>query len=1292
MATGNSDSVCDLFLEACEKGDLDKVNTFLEFGVDPNVVIENWPRNSIRLWDALTPLLAACNKGHLNIVKALLKSGANPNVCVSTFERNYFRTITPLLAACRMGSLNIVEALLQAKANPNGVNKKCQFPLMVAAYTGRADIIRSLVQAGAHPNKRYTASYFDLRIINPSCDVVEILLKHKANPNTAITKPGSRYITPLLAAICDKTYDDDGKGTGKIALHFASNKDVVKALLEADVNPNAPDDNGMTPLLTACLAITYDEVRAVGVIKLLLQYGADLNSKIQSVCDEEQLELYGATVDDAHGRARAVKIFELDGATHGEAALYSAIVRGFSEAVEVLLTAEFEGKISPDVTYEKFNSKTPLIIACDNRHAKVVLALIKCRANPNLADNDGNTPLIVACCKFSDNIAISVLLEANASLTKSNKYGVTPLIAACEVGRTNVVTKLLECEFETGAKTVNLSKKCGKTPLIIASKHGHCEIMSLLLEGGADLDKCDNNGRTPLIEACRHNQHQAVSMLLNAGADPNMADHDGTTPLIAACAYAGNNYNMRAHGHVINNLIFSLLQAGADPNKPDNKGQTPLIALAASEQEGTDIISTLIQNGADPNIADKDGKTPLVVACSRSHIHEGDATISTLLEASADINKADNEGITPLIAALLVNKYNTSSYNKDLTLKQLLYQSIANIDINHTAKDGSTALTVAKKYDRQYVELLRTKGALESASATDIANIRIPVSVNDHTDTTYHHELSTQEHDDDDGISDDNASAVDSVYYEAVTKAMSEGSGDMKVSLVTLHGPPGAGKTSLKRLLLGEPPLPPKQQNSTPIMDQPARAITTSKVGLKTGSGKLERVNENELLELLAGHVQDRPTHVQDEDGTFSRSSIDSTGNINNTCTGQVAIHPDEQSGGPSSDKEMTPHMHSETLSASSISRAQVMSVVLKDLIKSLKSRQSNTISSNIFDMHWFHIIDSGGQPQFQDVLPLLFHAQSLHIVVIRLNEQLDEKPKFRYIHEGKEVKCLPAHLTLTNFQIIERTCQLAQASGSKQPPWVMVVGTHLDLIDDYDETLEEKNQQLKVLQDKYSDVIITKSEEEIIFSVNAMIKDGAQRQQYRDELQQMVINAPVVEEKFTVPVRWLVLEMEVSRMSTDGIVSIGDCYKVAENLRMTEEETNLALKYFTDIAIHLHYPSAIPHILFTQMKPVVDRLSALISTSFTHSKLGPAGARKKLKDSGLFNKKDLHKICEVGESVLAQFTNDNFLELLQHLHIAVHISEDDYFLPCALSLSDDSQSSLESPSCDPIVFSWDKK
>ena len=546
MATGNSDSDMHVFLWACKKGDLDKVNMLLESGVNPNSVIEHaygFGNHSIN------PLLTACTEGHFNVVETLLKSGANPNVIIEIhvshknfYFDDHFSTITPLLAACKKGCLNIVEALLEAKADPNGVNKKCIFPLIVAAYTDRADITRCLIMAGADPNKRSIAklsSRSEKYIMKPtSCDAVEILLKGKADPNTVKTW-GRCYLTPLLIAISfmytcvwDETYEYHYiNAKGKTALHFASNKDVVKALLEANVDPNVPDDNGMTPLLRACLAIT-DKVTAVGVIKLLLQYGADLNSKIQ--CDEKQgkVELYGA--GDAYRSVPVVEMLEINNATHGEVALHIAIVRGFSEAVEVLLT---EGKISPDITFE--NGKTPLIIACDSHVAQVVLALIKCRANPNLADNDGTTPLIVACYRFSDNAIIFALLKAGADLTKSSKYGITPLIGACVLGCANIVTILLEA----GADFTVAEEKHGRTPLIIASEHGHCEVMSLLLKAGADFEKGDNNGNTPLIQACRRNEQQAVSMLLNAGADPNKADHDGTTPLIAALSsiYGRNN-------------------------------------------------------------------------------------------------------------------------------------------------------------------------------------------------------------------------------------------------------------------------------------------------------------------------------------------------------------------------------------------------------------------------------------------------------------------------------------------------------------------------------------------------------------------------------------------------------------------------------------------------------------------------------------------------------------------------------------------------------------------------------
>ena len=1240
--------------------------------------------------------LGACANGDLDRVNAFLNSGTiNPNTSHYVLSHKYdedIQFVTPLLVACREGHLNIIEALLEARANPNGVNEKCVFPLIVAAYIGRADIIKCLVKANADPHKcciTNVSSHFNNYQMKHSCNVVEILLKAKANPNTAYKVGiGSHVdtvltVTPLLAVICftmDYRHANEHNtcirwnGEGKTALHFASaydNQDVVNALLEAGANPNACDSRGYTPLSVACLVVS-DDATSSSTIKLLLQYGADLHINIQ----DGTKYVYSAM--DAG-------FLEIDGATQGEAALYSAIARGFNEVVKILLA-----KVSPNIAYK--NGKTPLILACNKRHTQVVLTLIEGGANLNLAEDDGSTPLIAAC--HSDNVSIvSDLLNAGADITRVNKDGITSLIAACTQGHADIINTLLKAGAD-----FTLSDNSGRTPLIAASEHGHHKAMSMLLESGADPNIVDNNGRTALRAAieCRHGiaSVQAVSILLKAGADPNIADHNGTTPLIAACAYnnnaiitylleAGVNPNITNHSGTtpliaacsnadkhsdhINNTVFTLLKHNADPNKSDSEGQTPLIALAASLWSNhVDSISTLLQGGANPNIADNNGRTPLIAACSR---HNSDAVISTLLGAGADINKADNKGITPLIAALL-------NGIKAIAI-QLLYQP--NCNINHSTEDGSTALAVATHHSRYYanyvdiIESLHAKGAI-----------------------IHHNELSRsiQEH------SHDN----DSIYNEAVTKSMSEGFVDIKVSLIALHGSPGVGKTSLKRLLLGELPLPPELQNSTPIMDQPARAITSSKVGclMKTGSEQLERINENVLLELLAGYVQDQLTQVGEN--KFSSLLISILNKLSRLLyKGMVA-----DTGGSSSGREI-PYSEisdfSSCISATPTCNSHdqhatlAESTILKDLVEYMKmmNRQSNVIGSslpqrNIFDMHWFHIIDSGGQPQFQDVLhvPFLFRAQSLHIVVIRLNERLDDKPKFRYIRKGEEVGCLPVHLALTNLQIIERTCQLAQASGSRQPPWVMVVGTHLDLIDDCDETLEEKNQRLKMLQEEYSDVIVTKSKEEVIFSLNAMVEDEAQRQQYRDELQQMIINAPVVKEKFPVPVRWLVLDMEVSRMSTDGIISIEHYYKIAKNLGMTEKETDTALKYFTDVGIHLHYLKAIPHIVFTQMMPVVDRLSTLISVSFTHSKFGPAGDRKKLKEKGLFSKKDLNKFCKVDES--GQFTNDDFLKLLQYLHIAVHVSDDDYFLPCALPLSDASQSFIESPSCDPIVFSWDKK
>ena len=89
----------------------------------------------------------------------------------------------------------------------------------------------------------------------------------------------------------------------------------------------------------------------------------------------------------------------------------------------------------------------------------------------------------------------------------------------------------------------------------------------------------------------------------------------------------------------------------------------------------------------------------------------------------------------------------------------------------------------------------------------------------------------------------------------SLIRAMKEGGGKLNPCTITLHGPPGVGKTSLKRVILGQPPLPKEEQNSTNIMENPARAMSTNR--LATAGGQLlKEVDKEELIKMLAETVE----------------------------------------------------------------------------------------------------------------------------------------------------------------------------------------------------------------------------------------------------------------------------------------------------------------------------------------------------------------------------------------------------------------------------------------------------
>ena len=87
------------------------------------------------------------------------------------------------------------------------------------------------------------------------------------------------------------------------------------------------------------------------------------------------------------------------------------------------------------------NGTTVLHSAASLGHDNLVkLLIIKLQANPNIADNNGRTPLIVASKKGNDGI-VSTLLQAGADPNIADYNGRTPLIyiAGSENGHANIL-------------------------------------------------------------------------------------------------------------------------------------------------------------------------------------------------------------------------------------------------------------------------------------------------------------------------------------------------------------------------------------------------------------------------------------------------------------------------------------------------------------------------------------------------------------------------------------------------------------------------------------------------------------------------------------------------------------------------------------------------------------------------------------------------------------------------------------------------------------------------------------
>ena len=294
---------------------------------------------------------------------------------------------------------------------------------------------------------------------------------------------------------------------------------IVQLLLEYGADPNPPTDHDRddeSPLYFAA-RLWYDGARAI--IELLLEHGAEVNSKsyegmtpLHRVAHEADPTLMELLLDhgaDIHARTNANN-YSLGGRSATPLHI-AAETNPRSRSIATLLDR------GADVNPKAHGGETPLHVAATYNHAGIVALLLDRGSDVNARDGDGKTPLHWAILRNRDPTVIPLLLDHGADASAKTEDGFTPLHMAVEQNGLQLAALLLDHGADVNAKSYNPRVSSGDyaTPLHWAAFYDlGSDIAELLISRGADLNAEDQDGRIPCQLAKANDRPAEVRQLV----------------------------------------------------------------------------------------------------------------------------------------------------------------------------------------------------------------------------------------------------------------------------------------------------------------------------------------------------------------------------------------------------------------------------------------------------------------------------------------------------------------------------------------------------------------------------------------------------------------------------------------------------------------------------------------------------------------------------------------------------------------------------------------------------------
>ena len=332
-----------------------------------------------------------------------------------------------------------------------------------------------------------------------------------------------------------------------------------------------------------------------------------------------------------------------------------------------------------------------------------------------------------------------------------------------------------------------------------------------------------------------------------------------------------------------------------------------------------------------------------------------------------------------------------------------------------------------------------------------------------------------------------------------------------------------------------------------------------------------------------------------------------------------------------------------------------------------------------ILRLRQFLVLDSGGQLELLEMMPVFLRGASKFVYILKLNESLDERAMIRYFKDGKLVWEYEAYMTNeASLRQCVRTMRSLNNKNPDIPPAKMLfLATHRDMVPDKQlpgvlDTLHKRLREILLPQFREQLIYCDTQREDFVFTLNAA-KPEKEDKECAESIRECLSEVGEGGSEVKVPLRWYTLYqklLEVANGLGKKVLPREQCQQVAESMEINYESCGLALNFFDGLNMLFYFPDILPQLVFMEPQMLLDKVSELVEETY-HMRQCKAvpGDKLRFRDYAQVTEKFLGEFKSHYEPPL--FTPKELVTLLKGLLVFAEMSEDVYFMPCLLQVVD---------------------